>query len=151
MRLLVSDSGHRENWSPWNQKLILCLHQSRQALPKPWLWECTAKGTVPSDGLVAVRSDARNRGCGRVSALKLWSPGGPQDTIPGYLLCINSQPLGSISYLTPATPTSTGSVWIVTDSHGGYLLSLPRCTSHTSLFLPWDFSDGKVRDNRATC
>lgn len=74
MLLLVSDSGHRENWSPWNQKLILCLHPSWQALPKPWLWACTAKGTVPSDGLTAVRSDAHNRGCGQASALKFWSP-----------------------------------------------------------------------------
>lgn len=41
----IRDSGRGDNWSPWNQKLILCLHQFRGTLPKLQLWGCAAKGT----------------------------------------------------------------------------------------------------------
>lgn len=96
--LLVTDSGHGENWSFQIQKLILHLHQSRQTLSRPGLWGCTTKGTVPSDGLMLVSSDAHTES-GQAFASKL-----QKDHM---ILFWPATPLYTTSYLIPAMPPPT--------------------------------------------
>lgn len=96
--LPVTDSGRRENWSFQIQNLMLRLRQSRQTLSRPGLWGCTTKGTVPSDGLMLVSSDAHTES-GQAFASKL-----QKDHV---ILFWPATPLYTTSYLIPAMPPPT--------------------------------------------
>lgn len=67
----ATDSGRRENWViPDSKSHATSQGQSRQTLSRPGLWGCITKGTVPSDGLMLVSSDAHTES-GQAFASKL--------------------------------------------------------------------------------
>lgn len=110
-----------------------------------WLWGCAATGTVPSDGLTPVSSDAHREA---VAERLPWSAALQKDHIQysgtPSVPRLSSSPLPVLPQPRPPALVLLGSM---TDPHQGYLFSLPRCTPHTSFFLPWGFSDMKVRGN----